>query len=293
MKFWVVTPSYNQKDFLMRCVASVRDQANSLVSVHHHVQDGGSGDGTVEWARQHEQSCSSESGGSRYSFSFVSAADTGMYDAINKGWLAASADVDAIAHLNCDEQYLPGALARIGNYLHIHPRVDVALADMIVIDGAGGYICHRRSIMPRRSLSRLCCVGMTTTTFQRIRVLREFGVKFDPSWTNIGDMVWYNDLHRAGVRFGVCNSLVAAFADTGENLNLAQSALDERERYAREYLRGMRLPTRLCSKYYSLRRYLKDIFIASPTEFSIYWDSTEQREIRPIAKPTPLWHRSR
>lgn len=292
MKFWIVTPSYNHLDFLRLCVASVRDQANGDIEVHHHVQDGGSTDGTRNWLKEYASEISSAALRGGYSFSFDSSEDSGMYDAINKGWSAAPAEADFIAHLNCDEQYLPHALRTIANYFRSHPAVDIALADMLVVDTDGEYICHRRSFMPKRLLSRLCCACMTTTTFQRARVLRERGVMFDSSWKNIGDMVWYNDLHRSGARFGVINEIVAVFADTGENLNLAQSALAERERYASEYLRGFRIFTRICSKYYSVLRYIKDIFIACPATYQIYWDAPSRRSTRKISRPTPLWHRA-
>jgi len=176
-----------------------------------------------------------------------------MYDAINRGWRLATDDADVIAHLNCDEQYLPGALGIVADYFSNHWKIDVALADMIVVNDDGGYICHRRSLRPNRFLSRICCVGMTTTTFQRASVVQDKRIFFDPSWRNIGDMVWYNDLFRAGVRFGVFNELVAVFADTGQNLNLTDEAVRERKRYADEHLFGFKKITRVISKFYSFR----------------------------------------
>jgi len=145
MHFYIVTPSFNQIDFLKLCIASVRDQVanmsdavdrcsvmvdkdslttqqpnNSITSyaicVHHHIQDGGSTDGTVEWLADcvaHQSSTDS------YQLTFTSEADEGMYDAINKGWMQAPDDADVIAHLNCDEQYLPGALGIVADYFSV------------------------------------------------------------------------------------------------------------------------------------------------------------------------------
>lgn len=298
MRFHVVTPSFNQLEFLKRCVASVADQAMQgeahgaeRIEVHHHVQDACSTDGTVEYLSEHlANSCQLRADG--YSFSFSSEKDEGMYDAINKGWLLARKDVDVVAHLNCDEQYLPGALKTIADYFSSSRDVDVALADMIVVDRDGDYICNRRSLKPYALLSRICCIGMTTTTFQRASVVRDRKVLFDTSWRNIGDMVWYNALHKAGVKYGVCNQLVSLFADTGENLNLTEEAIRERRRYADEYLWGTRAFTRMMSKFYSLRRYLKEFGMESPKEYALYWNTDLEREVRPIKKPTALWHRS-
>ena len=132
---------------------------------------------------------------------------------------------------------------------------------------------------------------MTTTTFQRASVVRDKGVLFDTSWRNIGDMVWYNALHKAGVNFGVYNEIVSLFVDTGDNLNLTEEAIRERKRYAGEYLFGTQVFTRLVSKFYSLRRYLKEFYLKSPIEYALFWSDLEKREVRKIKKATGLWHR--
>ena len=49
MNFVIFTPSYNQVEFLRRCIASIADQVTDEIVIHHHVQDGGSSDGTGEF----------------------------------------------------------------------------------------------------------------------------------------------------------------------------------------------------------------------------------------------------
>ena len=55
---------------------------------------------------------------------------------------------DILAYLNCDEQYLPGALKAVHDFFEAHPQIEVALAGTIVTDGEGKYICHRHSMVP-------------------------------------------------------------------------------------------------------------------------------------------------
>ena len=84
MKVWIVTPSFNQVDWLKRAVASVADQVVGNLQVHHHVQDGASTDGTVEWLKvyaEQQQLLASKA----YSFSYESQSDEGMY-VINRNW---------------------------------------------------------------------------------------------------------------------------------------------------------------------------------------------------------------
>jgi glycosyltransferase involved in cell wall biosynthesis len=301
MKFWIVTPSYNQLDWLKLCVASVADQATEgkahgaeRIEVHHHIQDACSTDGAVDWLRQYEWEVGSgkwEEKYPGYSFSFASEADEGMYDAINKGWKLAPDDVDVIAHLNCDEQYLPGALKTIAGFMTAHPKADVVLADMIVVDKNGEYICHRRSLRPYHFVSLFYCAGFTATTFHRASVTREKGVFFDTSWRNVGDKVWYNALHAAKCKFGVVHSLVSVFTDTGENMNWTEEGRGESARYRKEFLMGTSFGGLLFTKINGMRRYLLEFFHHPPRSYMIYDKNCEVRRERSILKSTGLWHK--
>ena len=296
MKFWVVTPSYNQLDWLKLCVASVADQASETVQVHHHIQDACSVDGTLEWLKSYEQKTRGQKSGSEekkavYTFSYASEKDDGMYDAINKGWKRAPDTVDVIAHLNCDEQYMLNSLKTIAKFFSSHPLVDVVLADMVVVDDAGDYICHRRSLKPYAWTSFYCCGGFTATTFQRASVTKIKGIFFDISWRNFGDKVWYNALHRGRCRFEVCNRMVSVFTDTGENLNWTDEGKREKRRYEEEFLHGSGRGTRLVARLNGLRRALKELTLKSPVSYSIYRISGDKREEVSITKPTGLWHK--
>ena len=44
-----------------------------------------------------------------------------MYDAINRGLRRASGEI--LAYLNCDEQYLPGALQEVAAFFEKHPEL--------------------------------------------------------------------------------------------------------------------------------------------------------------------------
>ncbi len=117
----IVTPSYRQPAWLRLCAASVADQQAPGLAVEHIVQDSLSGP-EVDEVMGHFPSA-------RY----ISEKDQGMYDAINRGWDKAHGDI--LAWLNCDEQYLPGALATVADYFRTHPGVDVLFADAIIVDG--------------------------------------------------------------------------------------------------------------------------------------------------------------
>ena len=97
MKHTIITPSYNQFDYLTQCIASVADQCGENCTVYHHVQDGCSTDGTCEFLEKlsgNDESMLLVHGEgkdlrnhhlSTYQPTFVSESDAGMYDALNKG----------------------------------------------------------------------------------------------------------------------------------------------------------------------------------------------------------------
>jgi len=288
MKFWIVTPSYNQLDWLKLCIASVKDQAGNEISVHHHIQDAASTDGTRELLA--EQLNAEPKPG--YSFSYASEPDGGMYDAINRGWLKAGDDVDVIAHLNCDEQYLPEALGKVAAAVKKKPNVDILLTDMLVVDEQGNYICHRRSLKPRAWLSRFWCAAATAVTFQRKSFFDKKRVLFDASWRNIGDKVWYNDLHRAGCRFGVCHDFTSIFTDSDTNMNLTRESQEERDRYEKEYRNATLVLRGIMSKIQALKRMLLEFWYRKPSSYCIYERESMERVEKMIAKPTAFWRRS-
>jgi len=291
VKFHVVTPSYNSLEWLRQALPSVRDQAGKDIAVHHHVQDACSKDGTpeflAEWAQQSE-------GLVGYSFSFASEPDEGMYDAINRGWAKATTDVDVISHLNADEQYLPGAFEAIAQTFLSNPQADIVLGDFIVIDKNGNYICHRRALSPHPWTSRYISGGMTVTTFQRREVFFGKGVKFDTSWRDLGDMVWYNDLHKAGCSFAVVNNMIGTFAETGKNRNWGEQSAREVKIYAEKYLGGKLWLSLFVTKCVNLKRVVVDAFLPKPKQYAIYTsDSLNSRKTFPIVKPTPFWRVNR
>lgn len=117
----VVTPSYNQGQFIRKTIESVLNQG---VAVEHLVFDACSTDETVDVLKSFDSQ-----------IIWVSEPDGGQTDAVNKGLKIASADV--IGWLNSDDIYYPGALKKVVDFFHDHPDVDVLYgrADHIKANG--------------------------------------------------------------------------------------------------------------------------------------------------------------
>jgi glycosyltransferase involved in cell wall biosynthesis len=210
----IVTPSFRQLDWLRLAMASVADQEG--IEVEHIIQDGGS-----------EPKALASIVTSPIAHLF-SEPDAGMYDAINRGLRRARGDI--CGYLNCDEQYLPGALAQVTKFFSAHPKVDVLFGDVILVDRQGQPLSYRRIVLPAQSHLQLAHLNTAScATFFR-RNLLDRGFHFDPQWKAIGDLVWIESLLQAGVRMRTLHRPLAAFTFTGENLGATSLSVVEASR---------------------------------------------------------------
>lgn len=212
MRFSIITPSFKQLGHLNRCGVSVAAQAAD-VTIQHIIQDGGTGPDFDAWAaRQSFAECAQE-------------ADEGMYDAINRGFAKANGDI--LAWLNCDEQYLPGALAKVAEYFEKHPKTDIVFGDVIVCDAALTPVCYRRAVRPWRTHIRRCFLPtFSAATFIRRKIIDD-GHVLDTRFRAIADAVWIHELLESGYSSAVLSEPLSLFVRTGENLGQTPDSVRE------------------------------------------------------------------
>ena len=119
----VVTPSFNQAQFIEATMRSVLEQ--DYPNIEYLVVDGGSSDGSVEIIRKYAD---------RLAW-WVSERDKGQADAINKGLQRATGDV--VAYLNSDDLYFPGAVRAIAEAFEKTPDAGVIYGQTQKIDAHG------------------------------------------------------------------------------------------------------------------------------------------------------------
>ena len=116
----VVTPSYNQAQYLEGTILSVLGQ--SYKPIEYIIIDGGSTDGSLEIIEKYADQLAY----------WVSEKDKGQTDALNKGFAVAHGSI--LAWLNSDDIYKPEAVAESVDYLVDHPQVGMVYGDLDFID---------------------------------------------------------------------------------------------------------------------------------------------------------------
>lgn len=274
MQLSIITPSFRSSQWLRLCIASVADQCGP--TVEHIVQDAGSDDGTQDWLPNEPRVRA-----------FIEK-DAGMYDAINRGFRRSTGDL--LAFLNCDEQYLPGALPAVHDFFAAHPAVDALLSDTIVTDPAGNYRCTRFSLRPRKNQLWVRFPVLSCAFFVRRRVVLDLGLYFDTRWRVVGDCLWVTDMVKRGLRFALLPRLTSVFTDTGANLCLTPNAHREQQqkwRLAPPAARLLKYPFILL---YRLRLALRGAPFQKPFDYSLYTlAAPDHRVTRRAARPTSFW----
>lgn len=185
----IVTPSFNQGQFLRRTLESVASQ--DYPRIEHLVFDGGSTDDSVRILRGFAEDRSRDG----TTFAWTSQADRGQSDAINQGMRRARGDI--LAYLNSDDILLPGAIAQAVASLQRHSEWDLVYGDAYHI-AEDDRILEPYPTAPF-DFERLLqsCFICQPATFWRRRVMEKVGL-FDESLHYAMDYEYWLRLAQAG-----------------------------------------------------------------------------------------------
>lgn len=201
-KITIVTPSLNQRAFLMEALESVRQQ--HCCEVEHIVVDGGSTDGSVELLEQLSATPGWEH------LCWTSGPDRGQSDALNKGFQVARGEY--IGWLNSDDRYRSGCFDAVLQAFADTPSADIIYGDYTWMNDRGEITRVRREIDYSYfvlAFHRVLPIPSTTTFFRR-KIFDE-GNLLSIDYRYCMDYDFFLRLARSGYRFQHIPRVLADF----------------------------------------------------------------------------------
>jgi len=131
----IVTPSYNQAEYLEETIRSVLMQG--YPNLEYIIIDGGSIDDSVEIIRRYEPWLSY----------WTSEPDRGQCHAINKGFAKSTGEI--MAYLNSDDIYSPNTLSYAVTRI-MASDCDILIGGMVVVEKEGEQVYFSRQVTPNQ-----------------------------------------------------------------------------------------------------------------------------------------------
>jgi glycosyltransferase involved in cell wall biosynthesis len=241
----IITPSYNQGQFLEKTIVSVLNQ--DYPKIEYIVMDGGSNDESVAIIQRYAN---------RIAY-WESQPDRGQAHAINKGLQMAKGSV--LGWLNSDDVLLPDAVRRVVQVFTDQPEVDVVYGRLERIDATG-------QVIPTPDLPKdqVTFAGQNALdkglvnqpgSFWRREIMEKAGL-LDESLRFVLDYEYYLRMLLAGAKFIHLNEPVAQFRigrhskTGGQTTAMSAEGLHVLERF----LAQPGLPERLGVNQYQIQR---------------------------------------
>jgi len=236
-KISIITPSFNQVDFLERTLLSVLEQ--DYPNIEYIVIDGGSTDGSVDLIKKYER---------RLAY-WVSEKDRGQAHAINKGLERATGDW--VAWQNSDDTYYPGAFSQLAAVAQSNGSAQLIIGNMNLIDRDDQILRDLKYVRP--TYSSLLSEGMilsNQSAFWQRKVHQELGL-LSESLDCAFDYEWFLRLLAEGRQTAHVNTTWGALRVHGDTKTSNRQDVFDREF---EQIRSGREPSALDKRYHQFRR---------------------------------------
>ncbi len=209
----IVTPSFNQGQFIGRTLMSVANQ--HWPAIEHVVFDGGSTDNTIDVLQKFSPPVK-----------WFSEKDKGQSDAINKGIRTTEGDI--IGWLNSDDIYYPDAIARVVAYFTEHPEIDLVYGQADHIDVHDRpFESYPTEPWNSERFNETCFICQPAVFFRR-KLVEQHGL-LDESLHYCMDYEYWLRLSRAGVKFAYLEHKLAGSRLYADNKTLGSKVKVHRE----------------------------------------------------------------
>lgn len=210
----IVTPSYNQGDYIEATIQSVLNQG--YPNLEYIVMDGGSNDQSVEIIQRYADKLAY----------WVSEPDRGQTHAINKGFERSTGDI--LGWLNSDDVLLPGALHQVANVFQRNPQVNIVTGMRKIINPRGKFVANLFRGIPTNDILRYYCPIMQETTFWRRKVWEDVGALNEERYY-IMDYDYWQRMIQAGYEFTFLPQYLGGFRHQPESKGTKAEAVRQQE----------------------------------------------------------------
>ena len=196
-KITIVTPSFNQGQFLEQTIVSILDQ--NYPNLEYIIIDGGSKDQSISIIKKYE---------SRLAY-WVSEADRGQSDAINKGLKKATGDI--FNWINSDDYMEQGSLFLIANAFLDNPNATCVSGKCSIFDNETKNIrniTHGVTLYDQNLAKTIGWAAINQPeTFFKLNVIKEIGLANENLHYNMDKELWIRYLLSFGQNNVVRNKI--------------------------------------------------------------------------------------
>ncbi len=283
MDFTIVTPSYGQLDYLGCCIASVADQQG--VTTEHIIQDGGTANFT-EFAETMSKRWPDRP---NYRRVMISEPDSGMYDAINKGLKKGTGRI--CAYLNCDEQYLAGALAKVLDEFKKQPAAEILYGGFLVVDEKGDLVTAQRPVkMFWQHVATSHLPNFTCATFFKREMIEREKAYFDAQYRACADALWTIERLKRGTKMGMTADFISVFVEQEANQGVKKEGLAEADAIRCRLTPSVRSRAFLWRLMHRLRKLVKGKYFPQRVSYDIFRKRELSKRRNFAAKwASPFW----
>lgn len=185
-KISVVTPSYNQAQFLETTILSVLNQG--YPNLEYIIIDGGSTDGSIDIIKKYENQLTY----------WISEKDNGQAEAINKGFNIATGDI--LSWLNSDDYYKENTLNTINNIINPE-NSELVFGNVIMYDQNKNIYTEKniQNIYNKYNLSIYDYIIQPSSFWTR-KAWEQTG-ELNSDFNYVFDWEWYIRAKKAGINF--------------------------------------------------------------------------------------------
>jgi glycosyltransferase involved in cell wall biosynthesis len=250
-------------EYLECCIASVADQQG--ISIEHIVQDAGT-DGFAEFIEKMRQRWPDRP---NYRRVMITEPDSGMYDAINKGLKKGNGRI--CAYLNCDEQYLAGALAKVLDEFRKQSAAEILYGGFLVVDQRGDLVTAQRPVkMFWQHVATSHLPNFTCATFFKREMMEKEKAYFDTQYRACADAAWTIERLKRETKMEMMADFIGVFVEQETNQGVKKEGLAEADAIRCRQPANVRRTAFVWKLVHRLRKLLEGKYFPKRVSYEIY-----------------------